>query len=331
MPRRVTLSIECPGVSARDLFSCMYGSDEFLRGFHSRVNKCASPDLPPFAFDPSAAAFSRVVKYSVPVNAPSVVVRLIGGSEMLDVLERQTVVVGAAGRNTEGEGEGGAKERVRISLTSEPRPQLGGMSDGFTSDAEVDFVDVANEGGLKGCRVDAAVNVAAGMAPYGTRSVIEKFMADTALESLGGLLNLMKVRYSSLVEAGALEEEVRMNVGRDPELHEFLGVEKGAREVVGQPSLGEDTIFYDDRNEEVLEALRDVSEEVRRVRSQLNVLVDRLEIERREREMGAREIAVSLKVQVVPLAISTCIATSLVAGAYILLHRNARVSAYLST
>ena len=314
MPRRVTLSEVFAGTPAKTLFSLMYGDGEFLSRYHAEVNGCVEPGIEGFeevrGEGMSRLSMSRLVTFSFPVKAPGVVMRLVGGSDRVEVLERQTVRV--CGENNES-----------VVLTSQPRPQLGSLGDGFTSDAEIWFVD---EDG--GCRVEAAVDVAAMRAPYGTVSLIESFMADTALASLEGLLELMRARYEGLVRVeGMVEEVVRRNVLAEPALHSYLGVgDMGVGMDMGDMgdmggSTGEDApapVFYDDRNEEVLLAVGRLSDEVARL------------VERVERMQGVmmrpkeEVVRVSVRVDVMPLVMAGLVTMSCVAGTLLLSRRLSR-------
>ena len=261
--REVIASVELvPGLSSRQLFSLCYGTERFLCDYHLSVNTCANPNIPKFRPNTSDA-FERCLEFSLPIQAPSVIMRLVGGSDRVSVMERQCVAV---------------LEDGTLLLRSEPRPQIGKLSGGFTSDVEVRMSDVVREGEVAGCRVLAQVQVAAPAAPYGMVTVIEKFMADTALQSVKQLLAMVEADALRFVEAGRglVEAAVRENVESAPALHAFIGlVDEGGvgEDGVGARELTDDmstTIFYDDRHDDILREIEGLKDEVSRLSTRLD-------------------------------------------------------------
>ncbi len=250
-----------PGLSARHLFSICYGTERFLCEYHRSVNTCANPNIPTFRLPTSdCSTCERCLEFSLPIQAPSVIMRLVGGSDRVSVTERQCVAV---------------LEDGTLLLRSEPRPQIGKLSEGFTSDVEVRMSDVVRGGEVVGCRVLARIRVAAHAAPYGTVTVVEKFMADTALRSVRRLLAMVEAHALRYVDAGRgmLEAAVRENVRSAPALHAYIGfVEEG----VGAEGLADDasTVFYDDRYDDVLRAIEEVKGDIGRLSRRLDAALD---------------------------------------------------------
>jgi hypothetical protein len=184
MTKTVEASLTVQGCNARQFLSVIYGSGEFLTRYHATVNGDASAQVPEFGREDH----SRELVFSIPIQAPAMIMRLIG-SERLQVVERQVVAYSTrAGRD-------------EIELVSKPRPQMPG-GDSFTSDAVVKIADCPG-----GCRVDATVECSAS-GPYGLVSIIESFMGDTALKSLNELLDHCNDYVESLKNNGMLDEKI---------------------------------------------------------------------------------------------------------------------------
>ena len=182
-----------------------------------------------------------------------------------------------------------------LALCSGPRPRIGSLSEGFTSDVELRMSDVVRGGAVVGCRVLARVRVAAPAAPYGTVTVMEKFMAETALRGVRQLLAMVEADALRHVDAGrgALEAAVRENVRSAPALHAYIGFVEdtpdkdkdkdkdkdsvfGAHESCAPQELADDastTVFYDDRHDDVLRAIEEVKEDIARLSRRLDAAV----------------------------------------------------------
>ena len=257
--REVSERVELlPGLSARQLFSLCYGTERFLREYQRSVNACTNPSIPVFS-PGGSGSFERLMEFSLPVQVPSVIARLVGQSDRISVAERQSVAV---------------LEDGTLLLRSEPRPQVGKLSGGFTSDVEVRMSDVVRGGEKIGCQVLARVKVAAHAAPYGTVTVIEKFMADMALQSVKKLLAMVETDVGRFMDTrrGLLEAAVRENMQVAPALHAYIGLVEEEGDLMGAPSLTDDastTIFYDDRYEDILRAIEDVKGDVARLSKRL--------------------------------------------------------------
>ena len=218
MTKNVEASLTVQGCSARQFFSVIYGCGEFLQRYHATVNGDASAQVPEFGRED----YSRELVFSIPIQAPAMIMRLIG-SERLQVVERQVVSYSTrAGRD-------------EIQLVSKPRPQMPG-GDSFTSDAVVKIADCPG-----GCRVDATVECSAS-GPYGLVSIIESFMGDTALKSLNELLDHCSEYIESLKGNDMLDEKIE-NVSWlwEGEEGEFM-----LRRLTGtETTAGAASVYYD--------------------------------------------------------------------------------------
>lgn len=256
MPKTVTLSRECSGVSASEFCSLTYCSKDFLRGYHAAVNNDPDAVIPNFERH-DALLWKRVVEFTVPVKAPSIIMRLIGSASQLQVLEAQCVSIVERGNANE------------IHIESTPRPQLGSIGDRFTSDARVVIVDMPG-----GCRVDAMVEVSAASAPYGMVGIVETFMADTAKASIHDLLQHMCSAVENLKENNLLVDQVERNVEEQHDMHAWLGLIEYKNDVgVEEWAPSEyQSICYSDSNESIVDALHEIAQKMDAMQKSLNTI-----------------------------------------------------------
>lgn len=266
MPKTVTLSIECRGVSAGAFCSVTYCSEEFLKGYHAAVNNDTEAIIPAFE-QQDGSRWGRVVEFTVPFKAPSIIMKMIGSASQLRVLETQRM-------STVTRNDGSIEE---IHIESKPRPQLGSIGEGFTSDALVKIVDDSR--GM-GCSVVAVVEVSAASAPYGMVGIVENFMADTAKASLNDLLQHMCSAVENLKENGMLLEVMKRNMEDQSDVHAWLGITENVFVIREASSDLEDwtpveyqSVYYSDTNEDVIEALQEMSRKVDAMQVTLDTLV----------------------------------------------------------
>ncbi|KAI8107675.1 hypothetical protein M9435_002703 [Picochlorum sp. BPE23] len=162
MTRTVSGTIHVGQCSPELYFWFVYGDPEFLKSYHKRVNGDDEALVPDWE-----DGMERQIVFTLPINAPVVIQRLIG-AERLGVFETQKVSVHDNGRE--------------IVLDSEPRPQMPG-ADRFSSDSVVRMCD----DGHGGCDVTITVSCEAS-GPYGLISTIEHYMAETAKKNIDELL-----------------------------------------------------------------------------------------------------------------------------------------------
>eukprot|EP00889_Picochlorum_renovo_P007731 jgi/Picre1/34761/NNA_002227.t1 len=162
MTRTVSGTIHVGQCSPELYFWFVYGDPEFLKSYHKRVNGDDEALVPDWD-----DVMERQIVFTLPINAPVVIQRLIG-AERLGVFETQKVSVHDNGRE--------------IVLDSEPRPQMPG-ADRFSSDSVVRMCD----DGHGGCDVTITVSCEAS-GPYGLISTIEHYMAETAKKNIDELL-----------------------------------------------------------------------------------------------------------------------------------------------
>ena len=281
MPKTVTLSIECTGVSASQFWSLTYGSKEFLQEYHTSVNKDSDAVIPDFepqdddrhpVLNNTTTTWSRVVEFTVPVKAPSFIMRLIGSASHLRVLETQNV--------SKVTGDGGCLKEVHVE--SKPRPQLGSsIGEGFTSDVFVKIVDESF-----GCRVVATVDVCATSAPYGMVGIVETFMLDTAKASLDELLQHMSMVVENIKDNMMVVECIERNVEHQGGVHGWLGLvldsrEKKQIEIEEEeeeewtPSEYQSVYYRDDTHEDIVEALQEIVQKMDGMKKTLDRLVSR--------------------------------------------------------
>ncbi len=254
MPKTVTLSRECTGVSASEFCSLTYCSKEFLQGYHAAVNNDPDAVIPDFERHDSIV-WKRVVEFTVPVKAPSIIMRMIGSASQLQVLEAQCVsIVQGVDAN-------------EVHIESKPRPQLGSIGDGFTSDVRVVIVDTG-----RGCRVNAMVEVSASSAPYGMVGIVETFMADTAKASVHDLLEHMCSAVENLRENDMLSDQVERNVEEQHDMHAWLGLVPCKNDAEWAPSEYH-SVYYSDTNESIVDALQAIAQKMDALQKTLDRVV----------------------------------------------------------
>eukprot|EP00890_Picochlorum_soloecismus_P004126 jgi/Picsp_1/4714/NSC_02083-R1_hypothetical protein CHLNCDRAFT_137647 [Chlorella variabilis] len=148
---------------ARDCFALIWGDPSFLRQYHESVNGDCDAQVPQWVDN-----WQRQISFTMPINAPSIVMRLIG-ADTITVLESQRVRFDLE--------DGGS-----IRLESDPKPQIPG-ADRFSSVSCVQIRDCAEVG----CMIEVEVSCSA-TGPYGLVGTIEHFMSETAKTSVDQLL-----------------------------------------------------------------------------------------------------------------------------------------------
>lgn len=274
MPKTVSLSIHCEGVSASEFCSVTYCSKDFFQGYHAAVNGDDHAVIPAFERH-QESLWHRIVEFTIPVKAPSVIMRMIGSASQLRVVEAQQVSKVTM--------EGGALREIHVE--SKPRPQLGSVGNGFTSDA---IVKIMNNPLTKGCSVEATVEVCASSAPYGMVGLVESFMAQTAKESLDGLLQHMCSTVENLKDNNMLMEQVKKSIGDHAPLHAWLGLVSPEEKATVYEDGYEDTdskededwvpsdyqsVYYSDANEDIAEALHEITKRMDAMQKSIDVLV----------------------------------------------------------
>jgi len=297
MPKTVTLSRECPGISASEFCSLTYCSKDFLLEYHAVVNKDPDAVIPDFERHDSSM-WSRVVEFTVPVKAPSIIMRMIGSASQLQVLETQCVTVVPA--------DGGAVKEVHIE--SKPRPQLGSIGEGFTSDVRVVIVNTP-----RGCRVDAMVEVSAASAPYGMVGIVETFMADTAKASVDELMQHMCSTVDNLKENTMLLERVEGNVEEQADLHAWLGLVPSKKDIEEWTPSEYQSVYYSDTNEEIVEALQEIAQKMDAMQSTLDALV-------------SRDMSMTIRLDSSVWWFTSSIVAGALLASYVMTHRGGRLS-----
>ena len=244
MTKTVTGTIHIGQCTPELYFGLVYGRTEFLKSFHKRVNGDDEALVPYWEDD-----MERQIVFTLPINAPVVIQRLIG-AERLCVFETQKVSVDDNGRE--------------IVLESEPRPQMPG-ADRFSSDAVVHMCD----DGHGGCDVTITVSCEAS-GPYGLISTIEHFMAETAQKNIDELLENC-LEYVEQVKIGAIDHEEVLRY-----LPWRISTQAAGVFVDGTSTKSGSVAYYDvteDRIDEVMTV-------VRRIEDRMRALEDRVGMQR---------------------------------------------------
>lgn len=224
---------------ARECFALIWGDPSFLRQYHESVNGDCDAQVPQWEDN-----WQRQVSFTMPINAPSIVMRLIG-ADTITVLEGQKVSFDLE--------DGGT-----LRLESDPKPQIPG-ADRFSSVSCVQIKDCAEVG----CLIEVEVSCSAS-GPYGLVGTIEHFMSETAKKSVDELLLHCQKYLEALKNNNELHEALDvarrlipilfMNTkeveDKKSEAHSFLG-DVGQTLVSSRPGSA---VFYDMEDDENYDA-----------------------------------------------------------------------------
>ena len=264
---------------AQDCFALIWGDPSFMRQYHESVNGDCDAQVPQWVDN-----WQRQISFTMPINAPSVVMRLIG-ADTITVLESQKVSFDLE--------DGGT-----IRLESVPKPQIPG-ADRFSSVSCVQIRDCAGE---DGCLVEVEVSCSA-TGPYGLISTIEHFMSETAKKSVEQLLSHCQKYLEALKNNNELHETLDAARALTPILSIKKKRENGNRKSEDQSIPGDveqtltlssrpgSAVFYDadddyntnvdDRLEKMSQAQDSLQKEITRLSQKIELLAvpQRIEID----------------------------------------------------
>jgi len=158
-----------PGCTVKDFFEILYADESAVKAYHKEADKDEKAQVE------SWQGTTRTVHFTMPLQLPAVLAKLVGGSA-IPVKEIQTVETDSSGA---------------LYVTSTPLIGVPGGSK-FQAVAKLAVTNTADLG-IVGCRVDALVTCTAS-GPWGLTGMIEGVMVDQSATSVQGYLTFCKTR-----------------------------------------------------------------------------------------------------------------------------------------
>jgi len=169
-----------PGCSVKDFFEIIYADASAARAYHKEVDKDENAQVE------SWQGNTRTVHFTMPMQLPAVLTKLVGGSA-IPVKEVQVA-------ETDGNGA--------LCVTSTPLIGVPGGSK-FQAVARLNVTNTATAG-VTGCKVDALVTCTAS-GPWGLTSMIEGVMVEQSATSVQGYLTFCAARCTAALAEKATE------------------------------------------------------------------------------------------------------------------------------